>query len=159
MNAFEVSEEDHGPWPLKDSLLLAVRTTNQMFIQTKLNSVNFRHTSFPMRIENYDEPDGFAGKSARSTARYSQAARLSVRCMTDQGTLARTVAMQPLFCFAPPFPNLAVHDGIAFTGCLFQSRPVDNMDFAAGVGDESCFLQDSRGHSHAGAACSQHLRN
>lgn len=94
MNAFEVGEEDHGPWPPKDSLLLAMRTTNQMFIQTKFDNVNFRHTSFPWRSENHGEQGvPLRGKSARSTAQYSRWVDLSVRCMTDQGALARIVVM------------------------------------------------------------------
>ncbi len=161
MNAFEIGEEDHGPWPPQDGLLLAMRAPNQMFIQTKFDDVNFRHTAFPMRSENHGEQGvPLRGKSARTTARYSEWGNLSVRCMTEQDTLARIVAnATSLFCFAPPFPNLTMHDGIAFAGRLFQPWPVDNMNLATGVGDESCFLQDSRRHGHAGAARPQHLRN
>lgn len=45
-----------------------------------------------------------------------------------------------LLRIVPPIQNLPHHDGIAFARCFFQLSPVDNLDIAAAVGDESGLL-------------------
>src|ERR1700722_19546814 len=60
--------------------------------------------------------------------------------------------------FIAPGLGLAIDDGVAFTGCLFQLPAVRDRHGASGVFDQARFLKNSCGHRHTGAPRSQHVR-
>src|SRR5215470_11698638 len=49
------------------------------------------------------------------------------------------------------------HDGVAFTGNLFERRAIEDVDQTATVTDESCALQQAGRDRHRGAAHAEHL--
>src|ERR1017187_8197582 len=57
----------------------------------------------------------------------------------------------------PPFSHLHLHQLVALTGRFFQFWPVNNLDVAATVGDETGPLEHSRRYADAGTPGSQHL--
>src|ERR1039458_995842 len=50
----------------------------------------------------------------------------------------------------PPFSHLHLHQLVALTGRFFQFWPVNNLDVAATVGDETGPLEHSRRYADAG---------
>lgn len=116
---------------------MAVRAFEVVFIETR---ENFRHWRFLSRAlirkGNHARPESINRRSRTGGCRYA-GMRLSVRWRAP-----------PLVGLFLPFFDLALHDAVAFASRFLEFRPVYDLNFSAGMRDESGFVQHSGGYGH-----------
>ena len=127
--AVHSGKEDHLPGPIMCGLFMAMRTLNLMPIATKLDKIAVRHTHFLRGAMAARRINIRRNNVQRTNVRRTGAQR---ECPCDCDAILRRVTRrydvplpnvrwraQKLVCFCLPSLDLALHESITLTGCVF----------------------------------------